>query len=225
MKNNKTLLFVVVLIALTAVIGVTQLRKPDSVEQTPDITTEVVYSDSFYPPEDKGITVRAVPEDIEAIIEQGALPSSVLEITTQQVIEESDLVAFVVITSKGTSFSKYPAHPICVYNASVETVIKGPEIESEIHLVTLEGYLREDRFVRAESEPVFKVGDKWLLFMTAKNYDKGLDMYLLKGSYRPRPLTNVKVEDGKLTVISKEIISKLGIDGLTVDEFIQMYGS
>jgi hypothetical protein len=134
-------------------------------------------------------------------------------------------VALVVITSKGTSFSKYPEHPICVYNASVETVIKGPEIESEIHLVTLEGYLREDRFVRAESEPVFKVGDKWLLFMTTKNYEKGLNMYLLKGSYRPRPLTNVKVENGKLTVISKEIIPKLGIDGLTVDEFIQMYGS
>lgn len=225
MRKNNTLLVAVVLIALSAVIGITQLKTPNPEEQTPDLTTEVVYADSFLPPEDKRITVRAVPEDVKAISGQGAYPSSVLEITTPQVIDESDLVAFVVITSKGTSFSKFPAHPISVYNASVERVIKGPKIESEIHIVVFEGYLEEDKFIRADSEPVFKVGDEWLLFMITMNYVKDLDLYLLKDSYGPRPLTNVKIENNKLYVISKEIIPRLGIDGLTVDEFIQRYGS
>ena len=86
-------------------------------------------------------------------------------------------------------------------------------------------YLKEDEFVRQEEEPVFLVGDEWLLFMNAKNYDGSLDMYLLKDSYRPRFLTNVRVVDGKLSVLSKAIVSKLGIDGLSSEEFIQRYGS
>ena len=221
MRTNKSYLVAIVLIAVLAVIGITKLKTPNPVEQTP----EFVYSDSFLPSEDKRILVKAVPDNVTASSGQAAMPSSVLELTTEQVIEEADLVAFVVIISKGTSFSKYPAPPISVYNASVKTVVKGSKIEGEIHLIVYEGYLKEDEFVRQEEEPVFMVGDEWLLFMNAKNYDGSLDMYLLKDSYRPRFLTNVRVVDGKLSVLSKAIVSKLGIDGLSSEEFIQRYGS
>lgn len=225
MRTNKAYMVAIMLIALSAVIGLTQLKTPNPAEQTPDLPSEVIYSDSFLPSEDKQILVKAIPDNVTAYPSQAAMPSTVLELTTEQVIEEADLVAFVVITSKGTSFSKYPAIPISVYNASVKSVVKGSKIEGEIHLIVYEGYLKEDEFVRLEEEPDFKVGDEWLLFMNARNYVKSLDMYLLKDSYRPRFLTNVKVVDGKLSVLSKAIVSKLGIDGLSSDEFIQRYGS
>lgn len=47
----------------------------------------------------------------------------------------------------------------------------------------------------------------------------------LNETYRPRRLTNAEVENNKLSLKCEDIITKLGIGGLSLDEFIQRYGS
>jgi hypothetical protein len=225
MNKRKRDYFVVVLILLSTIIGASLFVNQKNSIESQILDTEIIFSNSFYPSEEKGITVRLVPEDVEVISGQGALPSSITELTTSQVIQESDLVAFITVTSLGTSFSKFPAHPITIYNASIDHIIKGPMIADEIHIVAYEGFINDDQFMRTESEPVFKVGDKWLLFMNTKNYVKELDLYLLKNSYRPRPITNVQVIDDKLSLLNKDIPTKLDLDGLEVNDFILRYGS
>lgn len=141
---------------------------------------------------------------------------------------DSDLVAVVKISSTGKYYSQYPKLPFTLYKGEIQKIIKGDQKDKEITLLVYGGYVREDWFAYIATEPDFKQGSTWLLFMDERKYERTFELKLPDNTYRPKPPTSLMVIDHKLIEPIEDYsiyLSKIDLSNTNVVEFVSKYGT
>jgi len=150
-------------------------------------------------------------------------------LTYQKLLSERDLIAIVEI-----SYPIKTHHVIeknfyfTLYKAKVIKVIKGPKNISEIYLYQIGGYKPERNvFWTLEGLPVFKQGEKWLLFMKKMTYEMNAKINLPPNTYHAGGLEAIKVINGRVYSMDNfekiaEIVlpEQLKVKGIQLQEFI-----
>lgn len=170
--------------------------------------------------EEGDLIIAPAPENVVVMTGEASWSHEVEKLTPQKIIQDSDLVAIVEIKSKGTTYSQYPHLPFTLFQAKVVRKIKGELLGDEIEVLIREGYIKENWYVRAEGDPELELGTKWLLFMNRMEYERSFDLKLPENTYRPYAPTSIMIEDEKLSVVFRDLVSGLNVlHGMTVTEF------
>jgi len=211
MKKNK-LLFLGLIMALAIVIslGNMTMKKYDDVEDDNDI-----------------LIIQEEPHNIPITYGESAWASKYLaNLTIPMLINDSELVAVVRISSKGTYYSKYPRLPFTLYKGEIQNIIKGTCETEEITLIIYGGYVREDWFTVLEGEPEFAMDDNWLLFLRKREYESDFEMELPSNTYRPIVPMNMKIENNMLhpSIDNHDLLlPKFNITDMSLDDFTDEY--
>jgi len=150
-------------------------------------------------------------------------------LTYQKLLSERDLIAIVEISYPIKTYHVIEKNfYFTLYKAKVIKVIKGPKNISEIYLYQIGGYKPERNvFWTLEGLPVFKPGEKWLLFMKKMTYEMNAKINLPPNTYHAGGLEAIKVINGRVYSMDNfekiaEIVlpEQLKVKGIQLQEFI-----
>jgi len=212
MKKSKYV-FIGVLIGLFALAGLRLSVSPIMSTENAGLPITIFYNE---------------PQNVTITRGEATLSSKLTNLTIPMLINDSDLVAVVKITSTGKYYSKYPKLPFTLYEGEIQKIIKGVQENSEITLLIYGGYVREDWFARIETEPDFKQDSTWLLFLDEREYEDTFELKLPDNTYRPKPPTSLMIIDNKLVKPIEDYniyLPKIKLSNTPIDEFISEYGS
>lgn len=168
----------------------------------------------------------------------------------RNLFDESDLVAIVEIDEQLISYYvREYEYVFTLYKARIVKVIKGFIESDEIWINQIGGYHQKwDRFIHLYALPLFKPGEKWLLFMNKIIYDPTTESFsrypaskikpilLPPNTYDTRSLFALKVVNDKLYSwdywsesvknLSEEVKKRLWpehlrVCGVSIEEFIK----
>ncbi len=183
--------------------------------------------------EAENIMIYEVPDLSNVKITKAlAIYSSIVykSLTYRRLLSERDLIAIVEIDYPIKTYHVVEKNfYFTLYKAKIIRVIKGPEKLDEIYLYQIGGYRPERNvFWTLEGLPVFRPGEKWLLFMRKMNYEKNAEINLPPNTYHAGGLEAIKIVNGKVysmdnfEKIAETILpEQLKVKGLPLQEFIE----
>lgn len=148
-------------------------------------------------------------------------------LTFDKIVEQSDIVAIVEITSVGTSYNKEDNFPFTIFQGRIVQTLIGEPKKNEINILQYGGYFKPTKsYVLSEGIPLLGQDDVWLFFMEEITSEPSFDLTLPTNTYHPQPLTSLKLEKDKLTTpleTGNILPPQLQISNLTIEEFTKAH--